>query len=55
MEVQALGGRTGLAVQNRVLPDEENITGRCLTGAWEHQLDIVSSDVIPLLNSALQV
>jgi hypothetical protein len=55
VEARVLPGRVGLAVQDRVLPDEDTITSRCLTGAWENELDIVSTDVVPLLKSALQV
>ena len=55
IDARVLPGRAGLAVQDRVLPDEDTITSRCLTGAWEQELDIVSTDVVPLLKSALQV
>ena len=55
LEARVLPGRAGLAVQDRVLPDEDTITSRCLTGAWEQELDVVSMDVVPLLKSALQV
>ena len=55
LDARALSGRAGLAIQDRVLPDEDTITSRCLTGAWEHDLDVVSMDVVPLIKSALQV
>lgn len=55
LDARALSGRAGLAIQDRVLPDEDTITSRCLTGAWEHDLDVVSMDVVPLIKSALQM
>ena len=55
LEARCLPGRAGLAVQDRVLPDEDTITSRCLTGAWEQNIDEVNIDVVPLLKNALQV
>ena len=55
LEARCLPGRAGLAVQDRVLPDEDTITSRCLTGAWEQNIDVVNIDVVPLLKNALQV
>ena len=52
---RVLPGRSGLASQERVLPDDDSITGRFLTGAWEHDLDSVSSDAVLLLKTALEV
>ena len=55
LEARVLPGRGGLAAQDRVLPDEDTITSRCLTGAWEQNIDEVNINVVPLLKSALQV
>ena len=52
---KVLVGRAGLASQDRVLPDEENITSRCLTSAWENNVDVVGAEIVPLLKLALQV
>ena len=52
---KVLVGQPGLATHERVLPDEENITSRCLTGAWEEGVDVVGGEVVPLLKLALQV
>ncbi|KAL5257391.1 hypothetical protein ACHWQZ_G012362 [Mnemiopsis leidyi] len=55
LEARVLPGRGGLAAQDRVLPDEDTITSRCLTGAWEQNIDEVNINVVPLLKSALQM
>lgn len=50
-----LGGRAGLAQQDRVLPDVEILTSRCLTAAWEKDVDAVCSESVEAVHTALQM
>lgn len=52
---KCLPGRAGLSSQDGLLPDEETITSLSLTGAWEKEVDVVNSEVVPLLRTALQM
>ena len=44
-----------LASQTGCLPDEDGLTMRVLTGAWEEGVDEVSSETLTIIKLALQV